>query len=291
MLKRRNDTFTALLFIAPLAIVYLWLFAYPALQLVFNSFTNAPLVGTGSWVGLDNYLRLPSDRVFRTALANTGYFVLLTVIPGTLIALGLALIVNRLNGFVKAIVLGILFLPYILPISVVYVIWQWTFDLQFGVAQNILEPLFGNRVAVFRRVDTFMPVVAIITIWATSGFSILLFLAGLKNIPSEVYEAAQLDGSTGWHLFRKITWPLVWPVTALCMMLQLIMQLQVFDLIFLFSRGGRTNQTMVLVQYIYEQAFIHNKGGFASAITIALFALVILVSVLQVQALKARSAR
>ena len=117
----------------------------------------------------------------------------------------------------------------------------------------------------------FMPMVALVTVWWTNGFSILLFLAGLRNIPPEIYEAAALEGANRWQLFRSITWPLIWPVTALCLTIQLILQLKIFDQVYLFSLGGRTNQTMVLVQYIYEQAFVHNKGGYGATIAVALF--------------------
>jgi multiple sugar transport system permease protein len=94
-----------------------------------------------------------------------------------------------------------------------------------------------------------MPGVAIITIWWTNGFSILLFLAGLRNIPRELYEAAQLDGATTWQMFTRITWPLIWPITVLCLTIQLILQLKIFDQVYLFAQGGRTQTTMVMVQY------------------------------------------
>jgi multiple sugar transport system permease protein len=133
--------------------------------------------------------------------------------------------------------------------------------------------------------------VAIITIWWTNGFSILLFLAGLRNIPRELYEAAALDGATGWQMFSRITWPLIWPITVLCLTIQLILQLKIFDQVYLFAQGGRTQSTMVLVQYIYESAFIKNDGGYAAAGAVMLFLLVAGMSVLQFQLLRARGQR
>ena len=130
-----------------------------------------------------------------------------------------------------------------------------------------------------------------ITIWWTNGFSILLFLAGLRNIPRELYEAAALDGATRWQVFSRITWPLIWPVTALCLTIQLILQLKIFDQVYLFARGGRTGATMVLVQYIYEQAFQKNSGGYAATIAVALFVIVVGFSVLQYQVLRIREAK
>jgi multiple sugar transport system permease protein len=288
---RRNEIFVALVLIAPFVGIYAWLFIYPTIQMVVLTFTNAPLIGDGDWIGLDNYARLFKDRVFKTAVWNTFYFVVLTVVPGTLVALVIAMMVTRLKGWAQSVVLACFFLPFILPVSVIYWIWYWITDPQFGIAQHIFEPLMGERIAVFRRTPWFLPMVALVTIWWTNGFNILLFLAGLRNISSELYEAASLDGAGRWRQFRSITWPLIWPVTILVLTIQLILQLKIFDQVYLFSLGGRTNATMVLVQYVYEQAFVHNKGGYGATVALALFAIIVVFSVLQFQGLRARGQR
>jgi multiple sugar transport system permease protein len=146
-------------------------------------------------------------------------------------------------------------------------------------------------VNVWRTIPWVLPMVAVITIWWTNGFSILLFLAALRNIPKEVNEAAQLDGATRWQLFTRVTFPLLWPVTVLCLTIQLILQMKIFDQVYLFTQGGRTNVTMVMVQYIFDQAFVHNKGGYAATIAVAMFVIVIAFSVLNFQALRSRGAR
>jgi multiple sugar transport system permease protein len=292
MLKdRRTEIVVALVLVAPFVAIYGWLFIYPTYRMVELSFTNAPLIGAGEWVGFDNYLKLFTDRLFKRAIWNTSYFVLLTVIPGTIAALVIALMVSRLKGWIQSLILAAFFLPFILPVTVVYLIWQWMTDLQFGIIQYIITPIVGEPVNVFRRPAWFMPMVALMTIWWTNGFSILLFLAGLKNIPTELYEAAELDGANRWQQFSRITWPLIWPVTVLCLTIQLILQLKIFDQVYLFSIGGRTQQTMVLVQYIYEQAFVHNKGGYAATVAVALFFIVVAFSILQFQVLRARGER
>jgi multiple sugar transport system permease protein len=287
----RNEALVAAVLVAPFVAIYGWLFVYPTIQMVALSFTNAPLIGAGDWIGFDNYSKLFSDRVFRTAVWNTSYFVLLTVIPGTAVALAIALMVSRLKGWAQSLILAAFFLPYVLPVTVVYIIWQWMLDVQFGVLQHIIEPIVGQTVNVWRRTPWFMPMVALVTIWWTNGFSILLYLAGLKNIPPEIYESAELDGASRWQMFRKITWPLIWPVTALCLTIQLILQLKIFDQVYLFSLGGRTATTMVLVQYIFDQAFVHNKGGYGATVAVALFVIVVAFSILQFQALRARGER
>ena len=163
---------------------------------------------------------------------------LLSVIPSTLIGLVVALGVNRLKGWLQSVVLAAFFLPYILPVSVVYRIWSWMFDKDFGVAQYVIAPFTGGQhVSVFRTLPLFMPAVAFVTIWWLLGFNVLLFIAGLRNISSEIYEAAALDGAGRWTQFRRITWPLIWPVTALVLTIQLILQLKIFDQVYLFANN------------------------------------------------------
>jgi multiple sugar transport system permease protein len=289
--NRRTELLTALVLVTPFLVIYAVLFIYPTYKMVELSFTDAPLIGPGKWVGFENYVEMFGDRRFRTSVINTAYFVLLTVIPNTLIGLGIAMMVNRLKGWQQSLILALFFLPYILPVSVVYRVWNWMFDLQFGIMQYVIEPVVGKRMPPFRTAAWFMPSVALVTVWWTCGFNILLFLAGLRAISPEIYEAAQLDNAKRWTVFRKITWPLIWPVTALVLTIQLILQLKIFDQVYLFVQGGRADPSMVLVQYIYNQAFERNHGGYGATIAVALFVIVIVFSVLQFQLLRARGER
>jgi multiple sugar transport system permease protein len=288
--SRRSEISTAAVLMAPFVVIYGVLFVYPTIKMVHLSFTNAPLIGPGKWVGFDNFARLWSDRLFSTAVWNTFYFVALSVIPGTLVALLVALGVNRLKGWLQSLVLAAFFLPYILPVSVVVQIWGWMFDKDFGVAQYAIAPFNGGQhLAVFRIVPLFIPAVAFVTVWWCLGFSVLLYIAGLRNISSEIYEAANLDGAGRWTTFRRITWPLIWPVTVLVFTIQLILQFKIFDQVYLLAT--RPDPTMVMVQYIYKQAFQMNKGGLASAASVILFLLIIILSVLQYQLLRTRGER
>ena len=287
--NRRTELLVAYLLVAPFILVYGWMFIYPTIQMAVLSFTNAPLIGAGKWVGLKNYSRMFADPVFRKAIWNTTYFVILTVVPGTIVALGIALMVSRLKGWVQSLILSAFFLPFVLPVTVVYVIWDWLTNVQFGMVQGVIEPIVGRPVNVWRTIPWFMPGAALITIWWTNGFSILLFLAGLRNIPQEIYEAAALDGATRRQMLFRITLPLLWPVTALCLTIQLILQMKIFDQVYLFAHGGRTQATMVMVQYIYEQAFQKNAGGYSATIAVALFVIVVVFSVLQYQLLRMRA--
>ena len=286
--NRRSQTKTALILITPFLIVYGLLFVYPTLKMIGMTFTDAPLIGAGSWVGLKNYYRLFSDRLFSVAVWNTLYFVLLTVIPSTLLGLVIALGVNRLKGWWQSAVLAAFFLPYILPVSVVYRIWNWLLDSQFGLFQYPIAYFAGQNIPIFRTLPLFMPTVAWVTIWWLIGFNVLLFIAGLRNISSEIYEASELDGATRWQQFTRITWPLIWPITVLVATIQLILQLKIFDQIYLFSIGGRGDATLGMVQLIYRAAFQKNQGGYGATVALVLFAIIVIVSVLQYQLLRAR---
>jgi multiple sugar transport system permease protein len=275
--------------ILPFILVYAVLFAYPTYRMVAASFTDASLTLPGKWIGFENFSDLFGDRKFKSAVVNTGFFVLLTVIPSTLLGLFIAMMVERLRGAVQSVVLALFFLPYVLPASVVANMWWAMFDHDYGVLAPLMDWIAGRPLAVFHVPVWILPVVAVLTIWWTMGFNVLLFLAGLRSIPRELYEAGALDGAGRWVQFRSITWPLIWPVTALVLTIQLILQLKVFDQVYLLSSGSRADT--VLVQYLYIMAFQQNRSGYGSAIALGLFVIVMILSVLQYQLLRARGQR
>lgn len=285
---KRRQARAAMIFVAPFVIAYLVLFVYPTARLVALSFTNGPLIGSGQWVGLANYIRLATDHLFIQSVTQTIYFVVLTVPPNTLIALAIALMVLRLKGWLQSVVLACFFLPYILPVTVVTLTWQWVLDTEFGIAQYLISALTGARVPVFHEPAWAMPMVAFITIWWTNGFNVLLFIAGLRNIPRDYYDAAALDGAGRWQQFRRITWPLIWPVTALVLTIQLILQLKIIDQIYLLTSGGPFNKTYVVLLEVYRQSFQLNHGGYGAAISLFLFVTIAALSVLQFQVLRTR---
>lgn len=284
--NRRKNGLIATSLVAPFVLTFALVFAYPTFEVIRLSFTDSPLIGDGEWIGLENYRNLLSDRLFYTSIYNNAYFLLLTVVPTTALALGMALLVNNLKGRWQAFVLALFFLPYILPVSVVTQIWIWMTDFQFGVVQPIIALFTGEPVSVFRNPFWVMPTIAFVTIWWVNGFNVLLFIAGLRNIPPELYEAAAIDGATARQRFFKITWPLLWPITVLVLTLQLILQLKIFDQVYLLSQGGPFNTSYVPLLLVYREAFQLNHGGYASAVALVIFVIILVVSVLQFQLLR-----
>lgn len=282
--RKRTMWRAAFLLVTPFAALYLVFFLYPTYRIVQLSLTDAPLIGPGNFVGLENFQRLLGDALFLRSLRNTFYFVLLSVVPNTALGLVFALMVVRLRSF-RSTVLAAFFLPYMLPVSVVTLIWQWLLNTQFGIVQRAFG-LFGEgRVALFSSPTWAMPTVAFVTVWWTVGFNMLLFIAGLQGISKEYYEAAALDGATDAQTFRHITWPLLWPITALVLTLQLIAQLKIFDQIYLLTNGGPFNTTLVTLLYMYRQGFQSNNGGYAATVAVALFVIILFASLVQVRLL------
>lgn len=203
--RKKQDNRAALPLVAPFVIIYAALFLYPTLQMLAMSLTDGQLILPGEWVGLDNYLKLFRDWRFGNSVANTAYFVALTVVPGTLLELGFAMLVARLKGFWQAVVLAVFFLPYILPVTTVTSIWTW---FVYGPGQAALPD------RVLGRPPFVLPIAAVITVWWTVGFNVLLFMAGLKNIPAELHETAKVDGAGHWRVLWSIYLPVNWGVTA-----------------------------------------------------------------------------
>lgn len=270
---RRGDGLPAALLLAPFAIAFLLFFLLPALDTLYMSLTESSLTRTNAFIGLDNYLTLVQDPSFWAAVGNTFYFALLTVVPLTVLGLVMALLVDRfarVGGWLQ----GAFFLPYVLPISVMTLIADWMLQPSSGVVNHVL----GMQRAWLADLGWAMPMVAIGTIWWTVGFNMLMFLAGLRNIPAELYEAASLDGARGFTLFRAITWPALRPVVGMALVLQLIASMKIFGQTYILTTGGPFNTTRVTLHYMYETAFTQSDAGYAAAIAMAFVAIVIALS-------------
>ncbi|MBV8141331.1 MAG: sugar ABC transporter permease [Verrucomicrobia bacterium] len=281
--RDRKGWRVAWFFVVPFLFFYCSFLVYPAIQVAYLSLTNSDIAGQGRFVGISNYVELAHDGDFWASVWHTIYFILLTVVPNTLVGFFFALLVVRLKRL-RLAVLSAFFLPYVLPVSVVTTTALWLLDANFG----IISYVFGAQTAYFADPTWAMPGVAVVTIWWTVGFNMLLFIAGLHNIPIDLYEAASLDGANAVKRFFFITCPLIWPVTSLVLVLQLILQFKIFDQVYLLTLGGPYNSTMVVLLYMYREAFQQNRGGYAATVAIALVLVIVVVSALQFRLLNVR---
>jgi multiple sugar transport system permease protein len=267
---------SAALLLAPFVVAFVLFFLVPAAQTFWLSLTESSLTRTSAFIGLANYATLVQDRAFWAALGNTFYFALLTVIPLAALGLVMALLVNHFTR-AQAWLQGTFFLPFVLPISVMTLIADWMLQPSSGVVNHLL----GGQRAWLADLHWAMPMVALGTIWWTVGFNMLMLLAGLRNIPAELYEAAALDGARGFTMFRAITWPALRPVAATALVLQLIASLKIFGQTYILTAGGPFNTTRVTLHYMYETAFTQSDAGYAATIAMAFVAIVICLSLLQ----------
>jgi multiple sugar transport system permease protein len=210
---------------------------------------------------------------------HTLWFTVLSSVPLVLLPLALALLVNRVAKGQWLFRLAF-FAPYVLPVSVIVLIWQWLYQPGFGLINGYLTKIGVAEVNWLGAEGTAMIAVVIATVWWTLGFNFVLFLAGLQEIPRDLYEAAALDGAGAWDEVRRITLPLLMPTTVLVLVLQVIASLKVFDQIYLLLQGGPNFSTRPAIQYIYEAGFTQYRVGYASALSIVFFLLIVAVSVL-----------
>jgi multiple sugar transport system permease protein len=276
-----KSNLTAWAFLLPFMILYGWFMLYPILQGFITSFTTGALGVERTFIGMENYLRMLKDTAFWESMWNTIYFVLIST--PTIVAFGLilALIVNaKLKGttFLRVTY----FMPYMLSISVMASIWVFILQPYTGLMNSILHQL-GISEEIFWLGEANLAWLSVLmaTIWWTVGFNMVLFLAGLQEIPEDIYEAADIDGANGWEKFRYITLPSLKGVITLVVILQSVASFKIFGQPWLMTGGGPGTSTRPLVQYIYEIGFTEWDPGYASAVSYVLFAVMALIAFVQ----------
>lgn len=267
------------LFSTPFFVLYLLFLLWPIVAAARTSLFDESLVGHSAWRGLKNYGELLGDSQWWAAMWHTLLFTLLSTPPLVLLALGLALLVSRVSRLQWLFRLTF-FAPFVLPVSVVVLIWNWLYQPDFGLINSYLDSLGLGQVNWLGQPFVAMVAVVIATVWWTLGFNFVLYLAGLQEIPRELYEAAATDGATGWQQTRAITIPLLRTTTIMVVMLQIIASLKVFDQIYLLQNGtaGPNNSTRPAIQYIYESGFTSYRLGYASALSFVFFIAIVIVS-------------
>lgn len=270
------------LFLAP-TVIGLGLFTFlPILASVVLAFFSWDIITPPRFVGLENFAEIASDPTIRVSFLNTIGFVVVAVTLQLAVALVLAVLVNtRMPGLLKSFFRSVLFFPLVLSAASVSIIMGYLFNENFGLVNHVLNLLGMADVPWLTSTRGAMTVVVLVYVWQNFGFSFLLFLGGLSSIPKEVYEAAQVDGATGWKQFWRITFPLVSPTTLVASVMAIISALQIFDQPYVLTRGGPGDSTRTAVMVIYESAFKQLEFGRASAIGIVLTVVIMLVTAVQ----------
>lgn len=244
------------------------------------SFTNWNILLPPQWVGLDNYRALAIQDLPHKVLRNTLYYTLLNVPLNMALALAAALLLNlrlRWVSFYRAVY----FLPVVSSTVAASLIWSWLYSPNFGPINYFLGLIGIDGPAWLGSTTWAMPAVILMSVWKGFGTNMLIFLAGLQGIPQEMHEAAMMDGANRWQRFWRVTWPLLTPTTFFVLVISCIVSFQVFEQVFVMTDGGPAYATTVLGLFIYLNAFRYNNMGYAAAAAYLLFALILVITLMQ----------
>jgi multiple sugar transport system permease protein len=269
-----------LLFAGPFLALYTLILIFPLLRGLWLSLNQVDLFGAGHFVAFGNYDRLLHDPIFATSLVNT-FEVALMIVPAlTVLSLLLALALNRAGGG-AAVVRGIFFSSAVLSVTIVTLVWRFVLAPDAGLLGEAWKAFGWEPLPFLSSVHLALPAIAITTIWWSIGFPMLLFLAGLQQIPADMYEAAALDNANRWTTFWRITLPSLRRTTILVVMLQTAAQLQLFGQSQLLTAGGPSGASRTAVLFLFESAFGRWELGYASAAAEVLFLIILAVTLTQ----------
>ena len=285
--RRRRGTLTPYLFLAPGLLLFVVFRFYPLLEGLWLSFTNARLGRpVYQWVGLANYARLLDDTRFHVSLWNTAVYTIASTLPILALPLVLAVVLNR-GVAMRTVLRGAFFFPFTLSVVTVGLTWLWLLDPVVGPFNYYVKALGLPARSFLADPATAMAAIILTTVWWVTGYYLVIYLAGLQDIPRELYEAAAIDGATGWKSFWAITLPLLKPVLLFVFVTHIIGSFQIFGQVFVLTQGGPGDATRTVVQHLYETAFQNFfQFGAASAMAWVLFALIAVFSLVQFRLLR-----
>ncbi len=289
MISRRSERTMLALFLGPAVIIVLIFTILPAFWAIYVSFTNRALTGERSvaydFVGIANYVKLLSNEIFLHSISLTLWYTFWTTVGQFILGLATALFLNRANLWGKTFLLAAVVLPMVIPAVIQSLIWSSMLAMgEYGTLNRIIG-LFGITPVMWLR-EAPMVSVTLVNFWNNSGFAMILFLAGLENIPREVIEAARIDGASAWQTLIRIRLPLIKYVIMLWLLLNTLGCLGVFDLVYTLTRGGPGNSTQLVGIYIYDQSFKFYELGMGSAASVILLFISLIIGLIYVRLLR-----
>lgn len=285
---KRQDYLAAAVFLAPNMIGLVVFILIPVIAGLLISFTDWDILSAPEFIGVDNYIELlTDDPLFWHTLKNTVLYSLVVIPGGMIVSLGLAL---ALSGKIRGVGIyrTIYFLPYVCSTVSIALVWRWIYQPDFGVLNAIFSSVGLPRLGWLTDRNMALFSVALVAIWHSMGYNMVIFLAGLKSIPAMYYEAAQIDGASPPQRFRFITLPLLTPTIFFVLTISLIASFQVFGMVYVMTDGGPGDSTQVYVFYLWQNAFTYFRMGYASAMAYILFLIMLLITLMQVRLLGRR---
>lgn len=280
---RQRQAITAYILLAPALIFFTVFFFYPfVLEFLASLRDGQPFIGPSEYVGLKNYTRALEDSRVINSFKVTAIFALGSTFFNTLVGLGLALLLNqKLRG--RIVIRSIIFFPFITSSVIVSLMWRNILDPYIGVLNNLLFELGLPTQNLLTSIDGALPLIIALTVWQNMGYAMVLFLAGLQNIPQDYYDASKIDGAGSWARFRFITIPLLSPTTVFVTTISTISNLQAFAPAYLITRGGPADATRLYGYHIFNVAFSELNFGYASAQAFLMFIVILGMTLIQLK--------
>lgn len=283
---RRRNLIIAFLFVLPALLNFLIFRYLPIFAAARSSLYNYSLLGGyRGFIGFDHYVRMMGDPVFWQAMKVTTLYVIYKVPITIALALALAMLLQR-ESFGTGLVRSAIMVPLVTSIIVVSIVWAMMYHSEQGLFQSILNSVGLPKQSFLSDEGRALPALTLMMIWKDVGFSMIILMAGLKGIPGVYYEAAIVDGANAWQAFRHVTIPLLRPILMFVIVSQTIFSFQLFVPVFQMTKGGPLDSTKVIVYYIYQQGFLFQDMGYASAIAMVTLVVLLIVSVFQMRLLR-----
>lgn len=270
--QRVKSDRSAYLMIFPACFLFAVFVLIPIVEVVYYSFTDYNMHDQAQWIGLKNYLRMLQDTVFQTSIKNTLFYAAGSLFPQLLIAVVIANLLFRESKLV-AVFRTVFYLPYVLSMVCVSMVWLWMYDPNSGTFNMVLSVLGFQKQTWLSDPKIAMLCLIVMSIWKSCGYSMVIFLSGLTAIPASLYEAAKLDGANPLQKFWYITWPSLRPTTFFLLITGLVGCFSVFEQVNVMTSGGPLNTTTTIVHQIYQRGFQSNQMGYACAMSVVLFAI------------------
>jgi len=280
--KKNSIAIAPYIFIAPNVLLFLIFMIIPIIFTFYISFHDWGILGAPVFIGFQNFVKLFSDKVFWTSLGNTVYYTAATVPLSAAFGLLGAILLNRKIPL-RPIFRTIFFAPVVVSMTAAGLIWTWMFNPHYGLFNEILSYFGIGSVDWLTSTTWAMPAIIITTLWLRIGYCLVIYLAGLQAVPDSLYEAADMDGANDWQKFWRITLPMIKPTTVFIIVMEVIHGFMVFDLIYTMTNGGPGFSTTVIVQYIYQKAFVEGDMGYASAIGTVFFLIIMVLTAIQLR--------
>ncbi|GMU96122.1 carbohydrate ABC transporter permease [Ignavibacterium album] len=283
---KANNIKTVIFFLAPAVSAIFIFFFIPVIAAFIISFTDFDIYTLGDlstlrFIGFDNYAKLLNDELFWTSLENTFYFVVVAGPLSIAVSLSAALLLNSKLTKFKSLFRLAYFLPVVTTLVAVAIVWRFIYHPNFGILNFFLGLVGINPIDWLGDPFWAMPSIIILAVWKNFGYNMIIFIAGLQNIPDELYEAADIEGASALQKFRHITLPMLAPTTIFVSIITMIGYFQLFAEPYVMTQGGPLNKTLSIVQYMYQEGFRWWNMGYSASIAFVLFVIIFIGTLIQ----------